>query len=81
MDRTDRLLLIVVTILHILAQAYAISRLSERAPPPLPSTPVEARQVDASPGHFPLTYEESFRYTSTLYPFLPPDTVWIKRSE
>lgn len=81
MDRTDRLLLIVVTILHILAQAYAFSRLSESLPPPLPPRPVETRQTDSSPGHYPLTYQESFRYTTTLFPFLPPDTVWINRSE
>lgn len=77
MDRTDRLLLIAITILHLLAQVY----LYVNPPTHLQLSGHEPQQVAPSPGVVPLTYEESFRYTTTLYPFLPPDTVWLKRSD
>lgn len=77
MDRTDRLLLIAITILHILAQAYVYVS----APALLIPSEREINRIAASLGVDPVAYRESFRYTTGLYPFLPPDTVWLKRSD
>lgn len=76
MERTDRLLLIAVTILHILAQIHLY--LNVPAIPP-PSQHVTYQRA-SSPGIDPHAYQESFQYTTGLYPFLSPDTVWLKRS-
>jgi hypothetical protein len=81
MDRTERLLLVAVTILHLLAQinlyrgmdSNALARLSASRPGP--------NRITSLPGVDPLAYRESFQYTTELYPFLPPDTVWLKRSD
>ncbi|MFQ5989513.1 MAG: hypothetical protein ACE5K9_06330 [Candidatus Methylomirabilales bacterium] len=76
MDRTDRLLLIAVTILHVLAQIYLYFNV-----PALPDISAhEPSRIVSPPGVDPAAYRESFRYTTTLYPFLPPDVVWLKRS-
>ena len=75
MKRTDRILLIAVTLLHVLAQVYAFMSLAGKRP-----TPHEIHRIAVSQGFDPVAYRESFRYTLELYPFLPPDTVWLKRS-
>ncbi|MFQ5917804.1 MAG: hypothetical protein ACE5I0_08350 [Candidatus Binatia bacterium] len=77
MDRTDRLLLIAITILHILAQAYVYVS----APALLVPSEHKINRIAASLGVDPVAYRESFRYTTGLYPFLPPDTVWLRRSD
>ncbi len=76
MDRTERLLLVVVTILHVLALVY----LSVSPPAYLNPSPHEIRRIADSLGVDPVAYQESFQYTIELYPFLPPDTVWLKKS-
>lgn len=77
MDRTDRILLILVTVAHIVAQAYLYHSLS---PALLHPSRQKINQIARSLGVDPKAYRESFRYTATLYPFLPPDTVWLKKS-
>ncbi|MFQ5850512.1 MAG: hypothetical protein ACE5JU_07980 [Candidatus Binatia bacterium] len=77
MDRTERLLLIAITILHLLAQIHLYVNLPARLRP----SRHEAHRIASSPGVDPLTYRESFQYTIELYPFLPPDTVWLRRSQ
>jgi len=77
MDRTDRMLLIAITILHVLAQVY----LSVNPPAGLIPSEREIEQVAASLGVDPVAYRESFQYTYGLYPFLAPDTVWLKQSD
>ncbi len=76
MDRTERLLLVVITILHVLALVY----LSFSPPAYLNPSPHEIRRIADSLGVDPVAYQESFQYTIELYPFLPPDTVWLKKS-
>jgi hypothetical protein len=77
MDRTERMFLIAVTILHVLAQAYLYVN------PPTGFFPSEREinRVAASLGVDPVAYRESFQYTTGLYPFLSPDTVWLKKSD
>lgn len=77
MDRTDRFLLIAITILHIVAQAY----LFLDPPPFLIPSDRKIKQVADSLGVDPVAYRESFQYTYRLYPFLPPDTVWLEKSD
>jgi hypothetical protein len=77
MDRTDRFLLIAITIVHIVAQAY----LYISPPAALFPSEREINQVAATLGVDPVAYRESFQYTIELYPFLPPDTVWLKPSD
>jgi hypothetical protein len=76
MDRTERLLLVVITILHVLAQVY----LYFSAPAYLNPSPHEINRIADSLGVDPVAYRESFKYTTELYPFLPPDTVWLRKS-
>ncbi len=76
MDRTDRRLLIAVTILHVLAQIY----LYFNVPTPPHISAHESSRIASPPGVDPAAYRESFQYTTSLYPFLPPDVVWLKRS-
>ncbi len=80
MDRTDRILLIAVTLMHIVAQAYLYHDLSVNPPEFLHPSRQKINQVARSLGVDPKAYRESFRYTATLYPFLPPDTIWLKKS-
>jgi hypothetical protein len=80
MDRTDRILLILVTLVHIVAQAYLYHSLAVDAPALLHPSRQKINQIARSLGVDPKAYRESFRYTATLYPFLPPDTVWLKKS-
>lgn len=77
MDRTDRLLLVAITILHVLAQVY----LYFKAPAYFNPSPHEIRRIASSLGVDPAAYRESFQYTAELYPFLPPDTVWLRQSD
>lgn len=77
MDRTDRMLLIAITILHVLAQV----NLYVNPPAGLIPSEREIEQVAASLGVDPVAYRESFQYTYGLYPFLAPDTVWLKQSD
>lgn len=77
MDRTDRMLLIAITILHVLAQAY----LYVSPPARLIPSDREIKRIADSLGVDPVAYRESFQYTNELYPFLPPDTVWLKQSD
>lgn len=77
MDRTDRFLLIAITILHVVAQAYLYHSIT---PEFLGPSRQKTNQIARSLGVDPKAYRESFRYTATLYPFLPPDTVWLKKS-
>lgn len=70
MDRAERLLLIAITLLHLLAQIHLYHSLFVRTPMPLHSSQHES-----------LAYQESFQYTTDLYPFLSPDTVWLKQAD
>ncbi len=79
MDRTDRFLLIVITIMHIVAQAYLYHGLATEAPGLLHPSRQKINEIASSLDVDPAAYRESFRYTATLYPFLPPDTVWLKK--
>ncbi len=76
MDRTERLLLVVVTILHVLALVY----LNFNPPAYLNPSPHEISRIADSLGVDPVAYRESFQYTTELYPFLSPDTVWLRKS-
>lgn len=77
MKRTERQLLILVTILHVLAQVH----LYFNFPVNLIPSDQKINRIAASLGVDARAYRESFRYTSRLYPFLPPDTVWLKRTQ
>lgn len=80
MDRTDRILLILVTLVHIVAQAYLYHSLSVDPPAFLHPSRQKINEIARSLGVDPKAYRESFGYTATLYLFLPPDTVWLKKT-
>lgn len=76
MDPTERLPLIAITILRVLAQVY----LYFSAPAYLNPSPHEISRIADSLGVDPVAYRESFKYTTELSPFLSPDTVWLRKS-